>query len=491
MAILVFITRHPVITCIVLLFDDLLVINVAKVVCRTMYLDQLDPIVVALQCAIDKEDGLSKDHIFYKLIHNALLSASSTVGRFQWPEDIVDFANTIEMNGGGSTVNLMRGPGDLRTDGEANDKTGFWDNFNIPLPSKRTRQRRKCPAVTTSGVITDNLKNFQAMAHTSSDFISTDRLKVTPVCLSRDAMAIKPSGDIDNLTNTIVGMTQPIDITYVKENPYPDCDELKRMMYTEAGTIIGTTLDNHIGLSLANDFLTSKTSGADVLKTLDYACKAIQCCEACLNSCKLTTVPEDISCNSVCYDCLSRKELCESCISCHKSIYPQLRACSRCVCLNIQCRKLAVLAITMDCESNNALAMRSILEREDLPAHMQLVNAIPDEVHAGKKTFRASANWWLLKDGYRINNMILRSLRQYDDKLGPKLRPVISDSSLRNRDRMDFQAILEATSPKLQSVIADHCETEKKVTVTLFPDPFWRAKSKGVLDSITDICEGE
>ena len=51
--------------------------------------------------------------------------------------------------------------------------------------------------------------------------------------------------------------------------------------------------------------------------------------------------------------------------------------------------------------------------------------------------------------------------------------------------------LLEATSPKLQSVIADHCETEKKVTVTLFPDPFWRAKSKGVLDSITDICEGE
>ena len=145
----------------------------------------------------------------------------------------------------------------------------------------------------------------------------------------------------------------------------------------------------------------------------------------------------------------------------------------------------------MDCESNDALAMRSIQEREDLPAHMQLVNAIPDAVHAGKKTFRASANWWLLKDGYRINNMILRSLRQFDDKLGPKLRPVISDSSLRNRDRMDFPAILEATSPKLQSVIADHCETEKKVTVTLFPDPFWRAKLKGVLDSITDICEGE
>ena len=90
-------------------------------------------------------------------------------------------------------------------------------------------------------------------------------------------------------------MTQPIDITYVKENPYPDCDELKRMMYTEAGTIIGTTLDNHIGLSLANDFLTSKTSGADVLKTLDYACKAIQCCEACLNSCKLIQLYQKIS----------------------------------------------------------------------------------------------------------------------------------------------------------------------------------------------------
>lgn len=130
----------------------------------------------------------------------------------------------------------------------------------------------------------------------------------------------------------------------------------------------------------------------------------------------------------------------------------------------------------------NASATTKNDNKEELPAHMQLVQAIPDAVHAAKKAFRASANWWLWVDGYRVNNGMLRCLRQFDKEAAWKLCPIISDSALRNRDRIDFGSIIELVSPELHNAVEELCnENGFLTTTTVVPDPFWKDKAKGIL----------
>lgn len=119
------------------------------------------------------------------------------------------------------------------------------------------------------------------------------------------------------------------------------------------------------GLLVANDFLTHKTKGDDVYKTVVDACKLIQCCEGCLRSVR-NPIMSNTECVSTCLDCLAEKAVCQDCTEHHQYIYQQLRACSRCIAAGIKCYKLAVLGITMDCESNNAHAMHRILSKQDL-----------------------------------------------------------------------------------------------------------------------------
>lgn len=263
-------------------------------------------------------------------------------------------------------------------------------------------------------------------------------------------------------------------------------------------TITATTLDNDIGLLVANDFLTHKTTGETVFQILSDCIDCIQCCAACLATIKKPIVtPADVSlCKTSCPQCIvnirsGHTETCEECAA-FSSPYSQLRPCSRCLVLGIRCRTSAVLAIPMDCESNNAKAMRMTNDNNQLPDNMLLLNSIPDAVHAGKKSFRASANWWLHLDGYRINNSILRSLRQFEKSASVVLRPLISDSTLRNRDRMDYGAILESTSSELSRAVSNLADIHgSSVTCTIFPDSFWKSRGRGALKSSDDICAGE
>ena len=473
-----------------------LLLAVSQIVCfetcfRLLYTSQLDPLTLAIQDEIDKKSGFDSDHFFYKLISYGIGSANATPQTFEWPNSIIDFVNSLESIGGQASCNLLRGPGNTQTVNEVGET--FWNKINVPIPTKRTRQRRKTLATTKTGVLTDGVRNLNRIAQKSSLFVSDDNVDIRPICLSRDAMAIKPSGDVDNTSNTIIGLCQPIDIEFIKANPNPDPDLFKGKLYTEAGAIIGTTLDNYCSMLVANDFLTKSVSGYEVLETITKAVDAVQCCEECLRQVNGAIMDsQDIKCDSVCQDCLLQKDLCDAFVTVHKSIYPQLRACTRCITAGSKCHKLAVLAVTMDCESNNALAMTKMNDKEELPPHMLLTEAIPDAVHAAKKVFRASSNWWLWMEGHRINNSMLRSVRQFDETAGPKLRPLISDFTLRNRDRMDFGSILESVSPALHAAIGDLCkENGDMLTTTIFPDPFWKSKAKGVLSYITDICEGK
>ena len=242
------------------------------------------------------------------------------------------------------------------------------------------------------------------------------------------------------------------------------------MLYTEAGAIIATTLDNQATLHLAHDFLLHKTTGDNVFDTLSKTVKIIQSCWECISRTRIISVTED----DITYT----------------SVHAQLRPCLQCLATGTRCKKIAVVGIAMDCEANNAYAMRKLSNPDSTPLHMTLVSSLPDVVHAGKKLYRASSNSWWLIEGYRLNISIIRSLRQFETSFNDDLRQVVGDKCLRNRDRMDYGSILQATDPAVNSLISSSPHAPS-VTVTLLPDPFWRAKTKDVLQSITDICPGK
>lgn len=265
-------------------------------------------------------------------------------------------------------------------------------------------------------------------------------------------MAIKPSGDLDVATNTIVGSKKRVDWTYVHQNPYPDPEFLKNNIYTEAGAIIATIADCCASLHIANDFLLHKTSGDDVFKAVSDTIKICQTFTNCQSSTRDATFTVESSvCCSTCADCEQFSDICDSCTAeGYHSHLSQLRPCTRCVSQQLKCHK--IIGVSMDCEANNAKAM-NMLDGTDTTAndHLSLTNSFPDAVYAGKKLYRAVANWWLLVDGFHINNSIPRCLRQFSGD--EDLRAAVSDLSLRNWDRMDYGAILECVDGTVAEVI--------------------------------------
>ena len=106
--------------------------------------------------------------------------------------------------------------------------------------------------------------NFIKIAQERTTLVSSDLVHVVPVCMSRDAMAIKPGGLIDYYKKDIVGLEQKIDVSYLKEHPNPGPNELK--FFTEAGAVILTTLNNETSLLVSSDYLTKSTSGGAVFR---------------------------------------------------------------------------------------------------------------------------------------------------------------------------------------------------------------------------------
>ena len=461
-------------------------------------MEDLDPLAVLIQKCVT--NGLQQDHIFYRLVSNACqfaLDGSDPRKQFQWDTHVKEFINSLETVGSTSVVNLLRGPGPPR---EKNEAYKFsWDHVNVPLPSKFCRSKLQPMVVSAKGVIHHLLMNFIKIAQESTPLVTNNLVHVVPVCMSRDAMAIKPGGLIDYNKKEIVGLEKKIDVRYVKEHPKPGPDELK--FFTEAGAVILTTLDNGTSLLVGSDYLTKSTSGDAVFCFIKDCVVKIQCCLACLDrtpksgSGILEGIPD---CKSSCMEC--SKNILDGiwgpCVNCagrgQPSAYPSLKACHHCLEKGIQCVKIVVLVWASDSESNNRKAMKSIKEAKEsgeIDENLALLNACPDVVHIGKKLHRSLANWWLWAGSCRFNLIILRILRNDADPEVRKLaRSLLSAKCVLQKDRMDFNLVLEACQPGVIDLLRD----VHMVTATLLPEPYWiwQGNVKGIVQRPVSVAVG-
>ena len=79
-----------------------------------------------------------------------------------------------------------------------------------------------------------------------------------------------------------MGLIFPVDLDYVRNNPVPDLNEMRRALVVEANAAVVTTLDNELSLPIGTDFSPKGLNGHDIKNRVETRVKQLQICLHCL-----------------------------------------------------------------------------------------------------------------------------------------------------------------------------------------------------------------
>lgn len=304
-------------------------------------------------------------------------------------------------------------------------------------------------------IINPLLRTFHDLASKpDSVIIDSQIVKVLSVHAENDGTTLKPSLQFDTTPKKVVGLASGnLDINYVKahKDPSPELtSHLKDNIATEATVTVLTNSPKTSTLAVEVGYhsRTGKT-GENVTMNLIQEVTQLQSCMACLET--NAAIVETECCEfSVCNACKELQSVCRECeVVGQVSHLPCLRACTKCLERNIKCTRCLVLTWSVDCESGNR-KMADICGSEENPNLTYLV-VVPDAVHLGK-TYKCSwGNWFLiLGEGDRSTLATLRMLRNDSyHVLSEKLHKLSTAESVRNKDRMAVEPLLELTNQEL------------------------------------------
>jgi hypothetical protein len=450
---------------------------------------------------------LSKQHIFYKLIKNALefvVSTNSTSKdkMFQWDAEILEFLDTLEYYGHESTVHLLRGPGFYKTadKGKADRSKFDWSSWNWPLPGRTTRQaRNKGRYSTDNGVYWSLVQNFLTIISDPKSGIAPiiinleTKLKVFAVSSQEDGMALKPGLSVDPHQAKVIGATNSTNPQFTRDNPTPTAEELKKTIVKEANFNCIETLDGKFATPVGAFYLPSEVKAEDQLQQSVASIQCLKVCLSCLKNRKMELEGAVLRgrghCQSSCETCISSEDVCAECsLKSHQFVNPLLRACNECLENDRECVKMACLAWIMDNESKNKSSQIALTEKQkesETTPDTELVTAFPDPVHVAKNDRASFANWYRLVDGYRVNPVLMRTARM-DPALKEYLLPHLSLAACRNRDRMNVETVVEICSPKVRQGL----QKVNWIIQTLVPEVYciYDGNKQGVLKSPVSVC---
>ena len=95
------------------------------------------------------------------------------------------------------------------------------------------------------------LQSFLELANESSagiPLVDNNTVKVIPIALKKDGMALKPGMQVDSRQGLIIGTTEKIDYKYIQENAKPDPEKLQDIFIKEAECYCATSLDRKVSL---------------------------------------------------------------------------------------------------------------------------------------------------------------------------------------------------------------------------------------------------
>ena len=392
-----------------------------------------DDVCIKLDKLIQK-GIISRDKIMYKYLKDTVEALIKY--DHEYDQEVIEFCNTIEYLGGGSTVNFLRGPM-YHGRGRGGEKKAEDAAFNLAGPSKRTRDKLRGGYTTKSGVLKDLQLAFMTLATDQTSnvqpLLETDAVKVIGVALENDGTALKPGIQFDDRVKKNVGLNQDVDLKFVKDNPNPTPEFLKTNILTEANVSFVTSLCNGVSMPIATNYFTkSGKTGEEMKEFFVKQAKILQICKACLEMARSddNTVPHCVidTCKSTCRACLDAHEPCPRCAEQNQpSHIPSLGACKRCLDAGEQCIRCIVLILTKDCEEGNKKAMELIAkEQEDqlIDPALQYLVFLPDRVHVGKSLKCSFCNWFIVLKDARSCLAVIQTLR---DDNNPDVRKHCGD----------------------------------------------------------------
>jgi hypothetical protein len=436
-----------------------------------------DPIVQMLHEEVSS-GRLQSDHIFYKIIHNALQFAqtiSCPSSQFQWDKTVHSFCTTLKRTGGTKVMDLLRGKGFFgqKFGGTYNFN---WDNWNIPLPSIEEETGYTSESGISKGLISAFLKHSASAGSPVQPLVDTPMVKIFGTVAGKDGMVIKPGFQFDRRTKTVIGGNSDLTFSDVQEKLGSSKSDLRDFFNVEADTWCLSTIDYTFTLGVGVDYVTKSLNGQDVFENVTSRILQMECCLSCMANVNDMIVPHDTTelCNTdVCLQCTNNKELCADCeLLGHISWNSKFRACQKCLLDGITCVRNAVLGIVMDCEAKNF----SCLQRLTALGDNNLTTGIADPPHRAKTLDQCAANWFVLIEGSRFNRVILRTLRNRNTTISTALKAAVTDQALIRKDRMDTQSVFDSTSELVRSALA-----QINICIhTLIPEPFRMSETNKV-----------
>jgi hypothetical protein len=411
---------------------------------------------------------IPKDKIMYKYLKDTVEVLIKYDHKYD-PE-VIEFFNTIEYLGGGSTVNFLRGPM-YHGKGRGGEKNAEDAAFNLGGPSKRTRDKLRGGYTTKSGVLKDLQLAFMTLATDKTlnvqPFLETDAVKVIRVALENDGTALKPGIQFDDRVKKNVGLKQEVDLTFVKENPNPTPEFLKVNILTEANVSFVTSLCNGVSMPIAtitNYFTKSGKTGEEMKDFFFEQTKILQICKACLEIVRSddnTVLPCAVNdCMSSCRACLDGGKPCPECAEQNQlSHIPSLRACKRCLDAGEQCIRCIVLILSTDCEEGNKKAMELIAklqEDQHIDPALQYLVFLPDGVHVGKSLKCSFCNWFIVLKEERSYLAVIQTLRDDNNPdVRKPLRRLLRAEDVQNKDRMAVDPILRLSNESVINTLRE------------------------------------
>lgn len=182
---------------------------------------ELDPAARLLDQEVHS-GRLSQNHLFYRLVLNALKFATeidNPINQFKHDPVVCSFRETIKRSGHWRTFNLLTGKRMLGK-GRGSSHQFNWEDYNIPLPLP---SKIKQGYIYESGLVRAYVISFLEMVFSSGSTImpllSNNKIQVVPVSLAKDGFTLKPGFQVDQNTMTILGGKDVYTLDYVKENP--------------------------------------------------------------------------------------------------------------------------------------------------------------------------------------------------------------------------------------------------------------------------------
>ena len=313
------------------------------------------------------------------------------------------------------------------------------------------------------------------------------KLRIYPVTCQEDGVALKPGLQVDSHQGIVVGTKKTMDFQYVCNNDPPDNEVLKNEMVKEVHCICIETLDGKFAIPIGAHYLSSAVSGSE---QLEQSVASFEVFNTCLKNSMMSFAGAVLKgnghCNSECPDCkttIENEHVCGHCQDVgHTFVELSLRTCEECITNGEECVKMVCLIWTMDSESKNKSSQITLTQKQKDGDNgvNKLVTALPDAVHVAKNDHASFANWFCLVDGYRINLVLLCTVRM-DPKLKDYLIPYLSLAACRNRD-----SLIEICLPAVREALG----RTTCIIQTIVPEMhrIYEGNREGVLQSPVAVC---